>query len=51
MIIRNLNLAPEDSIYQTVKKSHDEQFFEIMSEFFDQKTEKFKLKNKKVNGN
>ena len=49
IIIKSLNLAPEDAIYQIIKKSHNEQFFEIITEFFDQKTEKLRLKNKKVN--
>ena len=35
-IIKNLGLSTDDSIYQKIKKAKDENFTEILQEFFDQ---------------
>ena len=36
VLIKNLLLSTDDSIYQKIRKAKDETFIEILQEFFDQ---------------
>ena len=48
-VIKSLDLTPEDSIHHKIKKAREWEFLELLEEFFDQRTERFKLRNKVSN--
>ena len=46
LLIKCLMIRQEDSRHQKIKKSYDLEFLELLEEFFEQKNEEFKLKDK-----
>ena len=48
VIFKSLGLTAEDHLYKKLKKVHDEQFIELLEDFFEQKKEDYRLKNKTI---
>ena len=49
VIFKSLGLTAEDHLYKKLKKVRDEQFLECLEDFFEQKKEVYRLKNKTIN--